>query len=411
MTKSKMYIVGLWILSISVSCIATVWDNRYIPLIEYPFITVPGRFSEVAIDAFFATGHRAFGSGDTELNIPELHGLYDQSQVQQALVSIGKPYRMDPITTLSSVKWKMQGKIQAQGLTFFYRQHIFTHYNNHCEVGFDFPFMHVNSRIHFVLNGSSFPESTRTFLQQALLLMDQDLGLVSDNAREIGIGDIDGYVRFNKTWDFLLKFRRIDLAARAGILFPTGKKANINKPASIPFGGNGHWGVYAGVDAEFEVREDWKAGIMIRLIDRIAKKQCLRLASVNEPDIYGVIVGTFHNSPGVTGVVSPYVSMENLRDGFGARAQFSFIMHQEDYISGPCGTLSTVPVNIEAYERHSRWTSEYVTLTGFYDFGKLEVDRTYKPIVRFSWDIPVSVFSGHHVSKTNLLSLGIEYNF
>jgi hypothetical protein len=103
--------------------------------------------------------------------------------------------------------------------------------------------------------------------------------------------------------------------------------------------------------------------------------------------------------------------MENLRDGFGARAQFSFIMHQEDYVSGPCGTFPTVPVNITAYERHSRWTSEYVTLTGFYDFGKLEVDRRHKPIVRFSWDIPVSVFSGHHVSKTNLLSLGIEYNF
>ena len=55
------------------------------------------------------------------------------------------------------------------------------------------------------------------------------------------------------------------------MIIPTGVKRNIDKPASVPFGGNGYWGAYISGDAEFEVKEDWKIGLLLRMSKRFSQ--------------------------------------------------------------------------------------------------------------------------------------------
>ena len=96
----------------------------------------------------------------------------------------------------------------------------------------------------------------RKSLKSCRRLILQKLGFCGDHAHERGIGDID---LISASWRLLgicLKFRSIQVGGRLGVLIPTAKPRNIHYPASIPFGGDRHWGIYGAIDAIFELKED-----------------------------------------------------------------------------------------------------------------------------------------------------------
>ena len=50
----------------------------------------------------------------------------------------------------------------------------------------------------------------------------------------------------------------------------------------------------------------------------------------DEPSNFGVVIGDARVNPGVTFMFAPYFSVENLREGFGARLQYTLSVHGED---------------------------------------------------------------------------------
>ena len=54
---------------------------------------------------------------------------------------------------------------------------------------------------------------------------------------------------------------------------------------------------------------------------------------------------------------------------------------------------------------------EDVILTGFYDFGKMKMERCREPIIIMSWYIPVSLLAANHSVRSYKVSIGVEYNF
>ena len=52
----------------------------------------------------------------------------------------------------------------------------------------------------------------------------------------------------------------------------------------------------------------------------------------NEPSLYGAVKGSLQVDPGWTFVFNPYVTFEGLREGFGAKAQYTLISHLRDQI-------------------------------------------------------------------------------
>jgi hypothetical protein len=400
------------LLFITSSLPAMVYENRYFPLIQKPYITTSCCDSYASIEGFATTAHSAFGELE-EVGIPEIFGRFDEAKLAVALEAVGKPIDSFPPAFLATeLPWKMDGKIQAQGVSFSWEQYFGYGFS----AGFYGLAMRVNSTIDFMQKLGS--ETTAKLsgpgdlilLDDARRAMIHELGLTCDHVEQHGFGDLDVYARWSGCWNYILKLRTLRTGLRFGGLIPTGVKKNIFEPASVPFGGNGHWGIYGSIDAEFEIKEDWKVGILGRVSKRFEKTRCERMPRLHEQELFGVIVGPAKIDPGLTGIFSFYGQFEGLREGFGLRAQYTLVSHRKDHWCDERADKS-IPVNLEPVIRHSAWASEYITLSAFYDFEKVKECRGYLPIITASWDIPVDWLVGHDFVKSYKIALGLEFNF
>lgn len=409
--KWFMYgIVGALISSFATPCFAGLfYDNRFFPLTLYPYVTYYDQHAYAKVGPFITTSSSAFEREEREMPLFEIFGKYDQKALalSMAQAGLGNPFveagQEDFLFIRSTIPWKMDGRIQSQGL-FFGSQYQFS---DHLLVGFEWYFMRVNSSIDFFLEES---RERAEELDRIRRDMNEVLGINGGHVDEAGMGDLDLYFRVGNDWDYTMKFRHIALGMRFGALVPAGKRRNPCNPASVPFGGNGHFGFYIMGDGEFELKEDWKAGFYIGLSKRIPKTQLQRMPVGKEPSIFGAVLGEVSVNPGVTFMFAPYFSVENLRQGFGARIQYTLAVHGDDEWgdrrSNPCP-----PVQLKRVVETSSWSGGHVTLTSFYDFGKMKVHHNADPVIFIAWDIPVNMFSTKDKVKTNKVQIGIEFNF
>ncbi len=392
---------------------AMVFDNRFIPLLQRPRLTVDETQSEFATKFYMTTASEALDPTQKEIPLGELFGEFDQVQLAKGIKTAcgTNPFPSQFQGSLTRVPWEVSGKRQAQGFAFAWHQHIY----RWLSTGFSWLFMRVNSRHDFKLltNGIE-PHITLTSGDAILLdenrrAMFSQVGIREGNTAQLGFGDIDWYLRFGKTWEYSYRFRRIDAGMRLGALFPTGVTREPGRPASIPFGGNGHWGIYAAGDAMFELKEDWKVGFLLRVNKRFEKTKNLRVPVAKEPEIFGSTVASVIVSPGITAIFSPYFLFENLRDGLALGLNFTLTWHNKDCYTDACVDSCDSILNLERVRDFSDWTSEYFTINILYDFGKTRVKREFNPVVTFRWDIPSTLFSASRIDKAQRVSIGIDF--
>ncbi|GAI85308.1 unnamed protein product, partial [marine sediment metagenome] len=96
--------------------------------------------------------------------------------------------------------------------------------------------------------------------------MFDDLSLDAQATDRASVGDVDLYFRVGNAWDYTLKFKRVDAGLRVGVLLPAATRRNLNSPASVPFGGKSHYGVYVAGDVELELKDDIKVGLFFDVI-------------------------------------------------------------------------------------------------------------------------------------------------
>ena len=396
-------------------------DNRYFPWIQYPYISVSGRPSHVTGDFFITTASRASDNRDREIGIPEIMGTFDQAQLAFSMKEAGLPIpaTFSPLLINAQLPWAVKGKIQAQGFAFSYQQYL-----GYCfSIGLFGLIMRSNSSMEFFFNqskASALVDFDIVELDLARRQMFEILGLTCNHVYQAGLGDVDLYARWCQHYEYCLKLRTIDYGLRVGMLLPTGVKHDINMPASVPFGGNGHWGVYASIDGEFEVKEDWKVGFLLRLSKRFAQTQLQRMpvarvqrentVAESEPQIFGVVVGDARINPGFSQAFFLYAQWEGIREGLGVRVQYTLMNHSKDNWTDE-RVNKQVAVNIKQMENLSSWASEYFTLSAFYDFGKETKRCIAHPIVRVAWDIPYTLLVAHRFVYSYKVSLGLEFNF
>ncbi len=414
MTQKIRILLGtLFVLNLSNAINAMVFDNRYFPLIQYPCIYKPGKDSHLTGDFFVTTASNAADDRDRAIGIAELSGPFDQSQLAYSMVLAGLPNPLPPTLLNGELPWALRGKLQTQGFAFSYRQYI----NCNLSLGFLALAMRSNSYIDFIFNTAKASSLSATLTESQILALDDTrramlatLGLACNHVHQAGLGDMEAYVRWADRYEYYLKLRSLEYAVRFGFLIPTGVKREIDKPASVAFGGNGHWGIYGSLDGEFEVKEDWKVGVLLRASKRFARTRLERMPVNNEPQIFGVVTGQAKVNPGFSEIFSLYGQMEGLREGFGLRVQYTLIHHNHDHWTDE-RVDKTIPVNLDPVNERSGWASEYITLTAFYDFGKNLRECENKPIVRAAWDIPFTLLVGHRFVHSYKVSLGLEFNF
>lgn len=393
---------------------ATIFDNRFVPFLQRPYIIVPDKDSHASVDAFFATASQAFGPLDREIGIPELTGIYNQTAVAKSFVSIGCANPLPSRFQDRKILWNANGKLEVQGIEFSACKHLASDYY----AGFYWYFMRTHSVSDFVLN---ILESGLTNISRSdMLLLDRKrremnayAGLITnDHVSQVGFGDLDAYLMWEHAWFYKLKFRSIRAQASAGGLFPFGQSRDIYEPTSIPFGGDGFWGVYGAVQSEFELKEDWKVGAFFRASKRFKRTKLERIPLHCEPMPYAPLIAPVDINPGPTFVFMGWVDFENVHKGLGARVILTVRNHwDDDWDIACCDRAACCCVNSCIINELTGWGSDYITLNVFYDFSKIKVSPGVEPIIFFAWDIPSNMLVTRNVLKTNKIILGIECSF
>ncbi|MDP3889329.1 MAG: hypothetical protein Q8Q25_02170, partial [bacterium] len=365
MPKTKLLFFAIGMLT-TVSTLPMTYDNRFIPLFQRPRFLLDGLQNTCAVDYSIMTGSSAFDSAEKDIGIPELHGTFDQGKLADAFVAAGMPNPLPSEWQGVEIPWKTSGKIQAQAVRFFVHKKIV----DWLSVGFSWLFMHAHANQEFKLDSTRLilSASDKLELEERRREMFDLLCLNKNYANQSGFGDIDSYVRVGHTWDHTYKFRTIDIGARVGVMIPSGIKRDNNSPASIPFGGDGHWGMYGALDGLFELKEDFKFGMFFRFNKRFSRTSCQRMPVLGEPRIFGATVGQAHVDPGLTFIFSPFFVLENVRQGLGLGVQYHLTKHWEDTWTDARSDTS-IPVDLKQVDTLSQWASDYFTLHAFYDFG------------------------------------------
>lgn len=411
-TKKRFVRILICSLTMINFCSAVIFDNRYIPLFGRTYTRTVENPSNVMAELFFTTADRAYDRNNNTIYIPQLEGKYDQNELANAMVAIGLPNPLRPEWQGARLPWNIIGKIQTQGFSFAYNQAL----GDWVSLGLASYIVRANVAHEFVLDlahvsGVSLQAGDIIELDEIRRNMHKELGLSNNQSYQVSVGDIDFYLRAGHIWEYVLKCRRVDAGLKLGVLVPTASQRCINIPSSIPLGGEGHWGLYAAVDAEFEMKEDWNLGFFMRVSQRLERKRNERMPAAGEPHIFGAISGLVDIEPGVNFVFSPYFAFENLRDGFGVKVQATLTSHETDFWMDKRSDRS-VQARLDETTKLSDWATDYVTLNVFYDFGKLKVDRGYSPILSLYWDIPLTYFDiGGQGIKANRVSVGLEFKF
>jgi hypothetical protein len=384
-----------------------VFDNRFMPLMQRPWIASDDGRSHVSTHLFGVRATRAYNSLGAEAPLPDMYGSFDLGKIAQGIVNLGF---QNPIKTEwqgATIPWALEGKLQGQGIDLEWQKAI----TQYISIGGSFLVLRLSSWYNFVLNEKDCTLHPRASEVQELedlrLSILRQIGICGDCSVQHGFGDTDLYVRVGNYWEYACKFRSIQVGGRLGLLIPTGKHQNIHYPSSIPFGGNGHWGIYGAADALFELKEDWKVGLYLRINQRFARTQCHRVPTECEMDNYAALQTDVRVRPGTTFVFSPYVDFECLRDGLGVRVFYVLTKHWADRWS----ICQQDEKKYKDFIKRTEWGSDYFSVNVFYDFGKVKPNRTVYPILTFCWDIPQSVLIANAVAKTDRISLGVEVAF
>lgn len=390
---------------------AMTYDNQFFPFGKTLFSRKKPREQTMFPELVMLFSSHSSGVSNNEMSLYSVFGSYDLNAVGQALEAIGKPNPIRSAWRGSSIPFRQGGKLEGMGCMLAYNRPLTLHMYSGAAIGFLSVKSWLDMRlgeVNFIAGPGDIDELYRT-----QRIANSELGIVSEVSQSTGFTDMDVYFAYGDMVEYMLRCKRIDVDARIGFLIPTGVKRHIDNAASVPFGGNGHAGLYGQLDAEFELKEDMKVGFWARVSKRFGRTELTRIPSNRlnpEPVNFGAIQGNFRVNPGLTLVLAPYIWFEDLRDGFGAGVRYIGIKKYGDRYCPEC-VQGRAPMNMKRMRDLSEWTAEYVSVTLFYDFDKGLESKDTASHVSGVWDIPVDFFGAQKISKTQRICLGVTLFF
>lgn len=440
----------LLILLIPTAALATRTGNRYSIFLEKPELYVTKQKSLIDVSVFYATASTANKRYGGTCGIPELYGSYDLKDVISSLQKANPGKYIgdnDPIYVVTEshaldnkdLKFSVSGKINTVGLMFAYEQNLkFANLKN-VTFGLWLPVMNSDVISRFEFDKKEFQKNyNRTLSRSEIQKIDairrlthKEIGFKGTNISRSGIGDIDAHLRGNYFLDHKLMMRSIDLNLQVGVIIPTGRKMDIDYPASAPFMNDGHWGVYLDFVPEFELKQDLKVGLIVGGLWQFNDTQNRRVAIYKEPSNYSALVGKIEIDPGNVFKISPYLTLENLSDGVHIQLRYTYLRHGMDtwhdkrdnksiacYLEtetrrDPIDTKKDIThedleKNLSHKNQLSKWRANYFTIQAVYD-SKLAFKNWFmNPMLYASYDMPIS---GNGFCKTNMVTLGAQLFF
>jgi len=421
MYKMKQITLFLILLLMSSKAFSMIYDNRYFPFFKRPYMKkiCECMYSRVGTSFFAVSADQAMGVHDEEIRIPRIYGEYNMENIGKGLVLQGKPNPIRDEFQNINLPWWIDQKFNGQGMSFVYDQFL----GKYFYVGASCLFMRLHSNFAFVFDrqesGLKLSDDQLSDIYDSMCKLHNAIGIKGHGYNQTGFGDIDAYFRVGNIWDYLYKMRYIDAGFSLGFLLPTGKKFCIDLPASLPFGGNGHYGMYGQVDLELGLRDDIRLLLLFRYSKRKSKTCNRRVPLVKEHPLFGTLIAPVDVDPGYSIAFTPQVWWEGLRKGFGLRIGYSLVYHAEDKwtlcqiptFPGGKSDHASIDAGLANICRTSSWATDYVNLSAYYDFYDDTKDQRVAPIISLTWDWPTFFFVGKRVPKTHRISLGLDIVF
>lgn len=402
--------------------------SRYFPFLESPSDYIINKKTTLTPSFFFASASTADLRGDDEHGgYVDLWGSYNLKDVITSLQTINP--NVDPITEITgssdyanlSMAFKTAGKIDAVGLTLGHHQQV----GNGFFIGYWLPVMNVRASNHFIFDPRS-SDSYFRFEQDPTVrhvqnltidsirrLTHQEIGFKGNKYSRSGFGDLDLYTRYNKSYDHTFLMKSINLNFQFGLTAPTGMVSQIDCPASIPVMGNGHWSLYGDIVSEFELKQDWKCGLMFGLAGQLPQTCFARIAVGDEPSIFSALVGRVKIKPGATFKFSPYFTLENIHDGIHFQGRYTYRRHgRDEWIDMRDDKTVKTYLSDNALrtkkEFLSKWSSHYFSLQLTYD-SRLTSKRVFlDPVFYATCDFPID---GSGLCDTTEVIVGTQLHF
>lgn len=392
-------------------------DNRFlVPSLDRRFFLRPREETALEIQPFFLSADRSFDQYGHDAGLFEYgETRYGLRYLDNALVSAGtipkSLVRSDWQSRFTNGPYGMEGIFDAHGVGFAF----FAPVSEHCGFGIRTGLLKMNSGIHMVRDSEGFENiiagaGDEYDLQELQQNVHEKLGIKSLISSEYSATDTECYLKLFSVHDYAYLCRLVDASLSLGFIAPTAKKRNIFNPASIPAGGDGHWGLFIEGDLDAVLKQDLRAGLILRAQQRLNNTRCERMPVGAEPPLFGALIGEATVKPGLTFVISPYFMFEHLRNGFGLALGYTLVKHLRDgWID--CRKNQDVVANLEPLCRDSSWTSERIYCGIFYDMDWASRDYRFTPIVSLNVDIPVAWVDGKKSAETYGVSVGIEMHF
>lgn len=421
-------------------CSATHSGNRYFYFFERPESYVTKGKSFISPQVFYSKTSTAFRRYGGRAGIPELWGKYNLKDVITSLQTV-QGTGIDPIYQITgtheldgkSLPYKINGEIETVGFMLEYEQNLKALKLKDFTFGLWLPVYHMNTTSRFDFDTNAFYKeyhqnlntSEITTIDKIRQLTHKEIGIKGTDLNRDGFGDLDLHVRWNYNTDHALMMRSIDTNVQLGIIAPTSPKMNINYPGTVPFMNNGHWGMYLDVVPEFELKQDWKFGLMLGLLGQFNTTRTTRLAVGEEPTTYSALVGKIEEDAGLTLKFSAYFTLENLTDGLHVQFRYTYLRHQMDqwfdkredktinsYLEKDTSSAGLTPKeareNFNQKSELSKWRANYFTIQAIYDSKEGLKNWFMSPKFFASYDLPIT---GNGICKTHQITLGAQLHF
>ncbi len=439
--KKIVHTTTFGIISVFTTVYPTHNVSRYFPFLERSEDYVIKQRSHLTPSFFIVDTATAFRRGGGTGGVPELWGNYDLNDVITSLETV-YPNTPDPRVTVcgnnslvgKSIRFHVHGKAMGAGVGLNYEQNL------HLwgfQLGASLPLMTLKTTNRFDFDrpdsASIFQESNlfqqsngnanladrmarrqELTVDQIRRLTHQLIGFSGNTWSATGFGDLDAHLRWNKNFDHALLTKSIDLDLQMGVLMPTGRTSDVGYPCSLPFGSNGHWGLYTDFLTEIELKQDWNLGFLFGYAHLFPHTFNFRIPVGNEPAIFSTLIGRVKNHPGDTFKISPYFTLANLTDGLHFQLRYTYLRHNEDSWDDERSD-KTIQSYLEkggnliaAKKSLSKWSCHYLTFELQYDTAVAIKHVTLSPVLFIGYDMPVN---GNGFAKTHQLSMGAELHF
>ncbi|NDD53559.1 hypothetical protein EBZ39_06735 [bacterium] len=391
--------------------------NRYFPLLERPSTYVQSKGSSLTGSALYMLGSTADKRGGGKVGIPELWGKYDLRDVIESYLTVNPAANNPAQVVMGNNAWVNQnlpfsvsGRIEGVGLLL----------NGQLETGLrglwlgaQLPIMSIRSSTRFNLNLQTSPENT-ILADRIRRYTHEQLGFKLNQVTKSGLGDLDAHMRFQAMFDHVLLMRTINLAFQTGVLAPTGISRDVQVPAAVPVGSDGHWGMYVDFAPAFELKQDITVGALLGLTHLFSRTKNVRLPVNKEPAIFSALVAKTYTEPGFTLKLSPYLTLGNLSDGLDFQVRYTYLRHAMD-TQIDVRDDKTVPSYLQRdadliarTKDLSKWRAHYMTFSLSYDTAVAMEKIKFAPCLFISYDMPMN---SNAFTKTHVVQLGLELHF